>query len=241
MSRTTRMLVPLLLVLFAGCDSPTRGVLEQSVEFDLTRAVGAEGWQAGFADYPVAFEAGMNLVSGHEPLPAGLPREGAGLYSAGTNHSDDLFMFWKRRVSGLRPSARYDVEFMVEFVTRAPSGCVGVGGAPGESVYLKAGASGVEPAAVVEQEGDVAMRRMNVDKGNQSEGGPAAEVLGHIGGSSADCADAGWEVVRLESASGVAATTSSDGVLWLLIGTDSGFEGRTEVYLTRLRARFRPA
>ena len=230
----------MFLTLLAACDSPTNGVLEQSIEFDLTREVGAEGWLAGFADYPVASEEGMDLVSGHEPLPTGLPLEGDGLYSAGTNHSDDLFMFWKRRVSGLRPSVRYNVEIMVEFATRAPSGCAGVGGAPGESVYLKAGASGVQPEAVVEQEGGVAMRRMNVDKGNQAEGGPAGEVLGHIGGSSTDCADTGWEIRRLESPSGVAATTAADGSLWLLVGTDSGFEGRTEVYFTRLRARFRP-
>lgn len=240
MSRTVRSVVPLLLALFAACDSPTNGVLEQSVEFDLTRAVGADGWQSGFADYPVEAEASMNLVAGHDPLPSGLSLQGAGLRSAGTNHSDDLFMFWKRRVSGLRPSARYNVEFMVEFATRAPSGCVGTGGAPGESVYLKAGAAGSEPAPVVEQEGGVATRRMNVDKGNQAQGGPAGEVLGHIGGSSTDCDNAGWEVRRLESPAGITATTGTEGELWLLVGTDSGFEGRTEVYYTRLRARFRP-
>ena len=238
-----RSLAPLmgaLLVALAACDGPTAGVLERSVEYDLTRAVGAEGWTAGFADYPVADEEAMELTSGHEALPAGLSLEGSGLYSAGTNHSDDLFMFWKRRVDGLRPMTRYRLETMVEFATRAPEGCVGVGGAPGESVYLKVGASGVEPAAQAAQEGGVAMQRMNVDVGDQSEGGTNAIVLGHIGTPAGDCTSPVWDVRRLESEQPLEMTSAPDGTLWLLIGVDSGFEGRTEIYFTRVRAHLRP-
>lgn len=238
-----RRLLPLLgalLVALGGCDSPTNGVLEQSFEYDLTQAVGAEGWSAGFADYPVELEESMELSSGHEVLPANLALEGSGLYSAGTNRSDDLFMFWKRRVEGLRPTTRYRVEMMVEFATRAPEGCVGAGGAPGESVFLKAGAAGIEPEAEVRQEGGVAMRRMNVAKGDQSEGGANASVLGHIGTPAGDCTDPVWDLRRLESQQTLEVISAPDGALWLLVGTDSGFEGRTEVYFTRVRARFRP-
>lgn len=233
-------LFAVLVVLLSGCDSPTTGLLERSFEYDLTRAIGAEGWNAGFADYPVAAEQTMELSSGHEALPPGLPLEGSGLYSAGTNHSDDLFMFWKRRVDGLRPMTRYRVEMMVEFASRSPSGCAGVGGAPGESVFLKAGATGSEPLSEITQEGGVAMRRMNVDKGDQSEGGAGVGVLGHIGTAAGDCAAPAWEIRRLESDGGLEVASAADGSLWLLVGTDSGFEGRTEIYFTRVRARFRP-
>lgn len=238
-----RRLLPLLgmlVAMVAACDGPTNGVLEQSVEFDLTRPTGVEGWSAGFADYPVDGEEGMELVSGHEVLPPGLSVEGRGLYSAGTNGSDDLFMFWKRRIEGLRPMTRYRIETMVEFVTRAPVGCVGTGGAPGESVYLKAGAAGIEPEAEVKQEGGVAMRRMNIQKGAQSEGGANASVLGHIGTDAGECDAPAWGVRRLESQQPLEVATGPEGVLWLLIGTDSGFEGRSEIYFTRMRARFRP-
>ena len=72
------------------------------------------------------------------------------LFISGVNRSDDLFMFYKGQVGGLQGGTTYQVSFQVEFATIAPSGCIGVGGAPGENVYIKAGATteranGIEP------------------------------------------------------------------------------------------------
>ena len=39
------------------------------------------------------------------------------LFITGNNQSDDLFMFFKRRVTGLQPNGRYRVTFALEFVT----------------------------------------------------------------------------------------------------------------------------
>jgi len=67
----------------------------------------------------------------------------------------------------------------VEIATRTPSGCFDIGGAPGESVWIKAGATGVEPLPILIG-GDL---RMNVDVGNQSQGGENAVVLGNVANS----------------------------------------------------------
>ena len=120
---------------------------------------------AGFADYPVGQDDFYELVSDYRTLEAPLSTDENALYISGNNHSDDLWMYYKGRVAGLDANRRYSVRFEVEIATRVPNGCFGVGGAPGEGVTVKAGASDVEPESVVEGFD----WRMNVDKGNQTK------------------------------------------------------------------------
>jgi hypothetical protein len=78
--------------------------------------------------------------------------------------------------------------------------------------------------------------RMTVDKGDQSAGGKNAEVLGNIAGSSTACASDGlFQLKVLESRRrGITVKAAADGTLWLLIGTDSGFESTTRLFYTRV-------
>jgi len=83
--------------------------------------------------------------------------------------------------------------------------------------------------------------RMNVDKGQQSNGGDNALVLGDMANSqSCGSEPPRWELKRL-SGSALQITTDETGRVWPFVGTDSGFESRTEVYDTRFSARFDPA
>ena len=66
-------------------------------------------------------------------------------------------MFFKGPVGGLSPGASYGVSVSVEVATDTPAGCVGVGGAPGESVWIKPGAIAVEPLPV--RDGSLRHRR----------------------------------------------------------------------------------
>ena len=113
----------------------TKGATE--AEFSFTFPSDAEGWTAGFADLPADFEPSIyELDSGYRPLPSGL--EGNGLYIQGHNRSDDLFMFFKRRIDGLKADATYAVSASLNLATNVPSNTFGIGGSPGESVYVKA-------------------------------------------------------------------------------------------------------
>ena len=101
--------------------------------FDFTFENDAEGWTASFADLPVDYEPSIyELDSSHGALPDGL--EGAGIYIQGHNRSDDLFMYLKRQIRGLEPSAIYAVSASIDLATNVPLGSVGIGGSPGESV-----------------------------------------------------------------------------------------------------------
>jgi len=220
----------LVAVLTSGCSDADR------LGFDFDFAQGTHGWVAGFADYPPADEAIYGLESDYRPLPEPLDTAKDALYISGINRSDDLFMYYKGQ-AGLRPSTSYRVRFDVEIATNAQTGCFGVGGSPGESVYVKAGVSLVEPEGILDGAGYL---RMNVDKGQQSNGGENALVLGDMANSQSCGSEAPrWELKRLSGAA-LQITTDETGRVWLFVGTDSGFESVTQVYYTRFSARFDP-
>ena len=76
--------------------------------------------------------------------------------------------------------------------------------------------------------------RMNIDIGSQSNSGTQAVVLGNVANSRPCEQSREWELKGLESESTLAGiSVPADGRVWLLIGADSGFESRTEVYFTR--------
>ncbi|MGM0555565.1 MAG: hypothetical protein ACQEVA_04210 [Myxococcota bacterium] len=212
------------------------GPIEVAYDF----ANGAEGWTAGVADYSPNQSDTIDFRSGIEPLPDEVAdNEETGFLLSGKNVSDDLAMFLTRQLGpadGIEAGRTYEVTYHLGFASDAPSNCVGIGGAPGESVYLKAGAAGIEPMAV-EQDGDI---RMNVDKGNQSSGGPNASVVGHIanGIPCEDAIDQGYPYVSLERdhTHTEAIRADDQGRLWLLVLTDSGFEGETAIYYQRIAA-----
>jgi hypothetical protein len=125
------------------------------VTISFNFANGASGWQAGFADYSTVQEESMELDPGIKSLPSELG-SGTGFMIQGHNRSDDLFMFLKRRLGssdGLRANRSYQVAFRIVFGSNAQTGCFGVGGPPGEAVFLKAGAVAQEPLVVLNQSG----------------------------------------------------------------------------------------
>jgi hypothetical protein len=221
----------LLIAFLAACTNATVEAPRPGLDFDFSD--GAQGWTAGFADYPPGNESFYELASGYRRLPTPLDNRG-GFYISGINHSDDLFMYMKRRVDGFEPNTNYQVSFVVEFATDVPTGCGGVGGSPGESVFVKAGASGIEPTTFVDKLGWL---RMNIDKGNQANSGANAIVIGNVANSTL-CEQniRRYEIKKLETPRPVLVTTDGSGSAWLLVGTDSGFEAMTTLYYTHITA-----
>ncbi|MGI9175432.1 MAG: hypothetical protein ACR2GR_08970 [Rhodothermales bacterium] len=197
---------------------------------------GNEGWAGDFADYPTSkTEAELELVYDRRPLPDDVGNEGEALFLAGLNQSDDLFMFLKHRMDGLEPNAAYAITFTLEVASNAPSGCIGIGGAPGESVFMKVGAARIEPETIVEQGG----YRLNIDKSNQATGGENAVPIGTIENGIEQCTgDVPYRMITLTN-QGAPFTITADeaGTLWLLVGTESGFEGKTALYYNTIDVR----
>lgn len=209
---------------------------EDPTTFPLDFRQSDQGWEGGFADYPVGEDAFYELLVDYRPLPAPIESSGSGLFATGQNRSDDLWMYYRGRVAGLSADTRYRVSFELQIATDAPSGCLGVGGAPGEGVTVKAGVSATLPDRVDES----GFWRMNVDKGQQSQPGRAAVVLGDLANGRPCGARQVWVLKPLRTDATIDVTTDRTGAVWLFVGTDSGFEARSDVYFTTLTATFDP-
>lgn len=221
----------LSLLLLGGCGRTTSG---SALQFDFSFNEGLQGWTGEFADLPLDYEEDIyELDFGHSDLPAELG-SGKGAMISGSNRSDDLFMFLKRQLAagdGIKPNTTYQVVIDVELATDAPAGAFGIGGPPGEAVFVKVGAAQEEPVPV-EIDGEW---RLNVDKGGQSEGGRNAVVVGDAAKPTNEEFDV-YERKTLGNAdSPLEITSDGDGSLWIFVGTDSGFEGKTTLYYTSVQ------
>jgi hypothetical protein len=204
----------------------------EEVEMTWNFATGKEGWEGDFADYPVGEEAFYELIFEHDTLPAPLNRNHFALKLSGNNHSDDLFMFVKRKVTGLEPNMVYYVTFTVEFASDVPNGMMGAGGSPGESVYVAAGAALQEPIKVA---GPDNYYGMNIKKSNQSQSGEDMLVIGNFANGTDKPV---YTLKTVSNEKPFHVTSGPNGDLWIIIGTDSGFEATTTIYYNSINVKF---
>ncbi|SDW01503.1 hypothetical protein SAMN05444487_10183 [Marininema mesophilum] len=242
-----RNLVTIFLVAFIGLAGSTWGTTNAAVaapddvppgdfyptiKINDTFNEGTQGWTGEFADLPHTVEnpALYQVKFDHEFLPLEIDSSQKGLSLTGMNRSDDLFMFVKKQIK-VKPNTRYQVDFNFDIATNAVSGMMGVGGSPGESVYVKAGASSNEPKPIID--GDY--YRLNLDKGNQTVDGINAIKLGNL--AKIQDKKPTYQVKNFNN-QGKPFYAESDfkGNLWLFVGTDSGFEGLTKIYFPRIEA-----
>jgi hypothetical protein len=227
------LLLPLLI--FSGCDAMDDESPGAERDFDFSTS--AHGWEAFFTDYPVGDSSDMELAASHRSLPDSSGLQGKGLFISGVNHSDDVKMLFRRPVEGLEPGATYEARFRVEFATSAGSDCMGIGGAPGESVKVIAASDQDKPERFVEESGRNDWYRLDVQHEGDSEKWYHSRILGHIANSRGCDEPAAFEMKELTSeASHDTVTADEEGRVWLLFGTRSGFEGKTSLFYTRFRA-----
>jgi hypothetical protein len=238
------MIALVILTILSSTVSAQESASPVSKSFDFRN--GALGWQAGFARYaPATDKDGFyQLLAEVRSLPSELGINGTGFYIQGNNHSDDLFMFMKRRLDpadGIVAGQAYQVNFTLVFASNAQSGCVGIGGSPGDSVFLRAGASPAEPQALLDTSPLFSYLRMNVDEGSRNQDGIAASTTGTIAnGVPCDSAPKEFISIQRNHQHRTVVNANSRGELWLLVGTDSGFEGLTALYYQRIDVTLTP-
>ena len=210
------------------------GNYDTEFQFSYTFEEDEHGWATGFADLPADYDESIyELDSGWGALPTGL--EGNAIYLSGHNRSDDLFMFLKKRVEDFKPDTTYQILFSIDLASNTPEGMMGIGGSPGESVYVKAGAVEFEPEVIEESDGWL---RMNIDKGNQASEGDDMINLGTLANPNIDIdtfTGDEYAIMTLDNQNHHFEVLSDpNGVMWFIIGTDSGFEGPTRVYYDKI-------
>lgn len=195
-----------------------------------TFTTGLDGWKGAYADYTAQTEP-TDVVWESRALPA--PLSGNAYYTGGTNRSDDLFIYSKKKFGGYLPSTRYKLAFEIEIATNQSSGCVGVGGSPGESVYVIAGAAPTEPKTVLKAGGEYTV---NLDRGNQATPGPASQVLGNVANAVPDCGAQVYQAKIVKSTAPLVVQSDAHGDIWVFFGIDSGFEAKSTVFYKSVKA-----
>lgn len=201
----------------------------QTFTFDFE--TDAQGWSADWADYPANANDSLfyQLESKHASLPRYIVPNQKGIYIKGFNHSDDLFMFLKKKLTGLLPNQRYKIQFQIELASDAPTNAIGIGGSPG--LYLKAGAAPLEPMKIKQTEGGTPFYRMNIDKGNQSMPGTQMDTIGK---TSVNDTTTQFTLINRQNRNAFYAKSNANGELWAIVGTESAFEGLTELYYSKI-------
>jgi hypothetical protein len=189
-----------------------------------------EGWQGDFVDYPVSVNDSTDddstvyaLRFSHTERPKNLGGSKA-LMLSGNNQGADLFMFIKKKITGLAPDVSYNLVFEVELASELPEKGLG------KEVLLKAGATYSEPKKMI----DNGLYVLNIDKGTNLDRGEDMIVLGTIG--VVEPAKEFKLITRTngESYGPFIAKSNSKGEMWLLIGTESLFKGTTTVYYSKI-------
>ncbi len=239
MKKQTLLYVVLVVCSFWGCTEDDNNVtpINPSLVYETDFASGPDGWEGNFVDLPTQDTDHYELTFSHTTLPFPLDSITEGekaLLLKGANRSDDLFMYISRKFEGLMPNTTYVLSLTMEIAAEHPWGMIGIGGAPAESVFLKAGMVNFAPERLVSYDHGYAEGYyvLNLDKGNQSEGGRDMKILGNVGFDG----EMGFRLIEVHNSEvPIEATSNANGELWVLIGTDSGFEGTTELYYNRIQ------
>jgi hypothetical protein len=231
MKKLTLITASILTIALTACDSDNEENTDPVENFSYDFNVESHNAAVIFSDYPKGEETFYELTSAYENLQ-GTFSNIKGWKLSGNNHSDDLFMAIKIPVNDLRSATLYKATLTVDIVSNISKNCAGIGGAPGESVYVKLAASNDEPV----NELDNNMYRINIDIGYQSQSGTEGLAVGNVANSIECGADPVYEKKTLSMAESVDVMSDNDGKVWLTAGFDSGFEGLTEVFITKLTA-----
>lgn len=222
------------LIILAGCnfeeDEPG-SLLIFTRDFDFNES--DHDWKPGFADFPAgpADSTLFELQFAYTDQRSESKLSKRSLMLSGNNLNEDLFMYVKKKIHGLRPDTEYTITFSVELASSVHPALFP---ASTGSVYLKAGATAVEPRSVIERDHFV----MNIDKGSQATSGADMISLGNIRSPQSP---SGYSLISRSNTmanSRYVARSSSNGELWVIVGTDSGMRGTTAVFYSRITVVF---
>ncbi|SKB53799.1 hypothetical protein [Dyadobacter psychrophilus] len=197
---------------------------------DSAFETGTDEWVAEFAEYSTETDSlTLRMLARRSRLPTGLDTSKYAYMVEASNGSDDMFMYLKKKLTGLNANQTYNISFEVTIATHYPEGGIGAGGAPGGSMFLKTGASGIQPARKLVNK----IYEFNLDKGAQSEEGVDAVIIGDATNGTSEST---YKLVRKASTKPFVAKANEKGEIWLFVGVDSGYEGINTVYYDRIKA-----
>lgn len=221
-----------LLLLSAAClDANDDAGTVLDFNFNITGV----DFVAGAADFPAAQAAAVGATGDFRPLPPNISLTAKGLYLSGTGAGGDLFLFLKKRFTGLDPNRTYREAYLsIGYISDYHTGCAT---GPGPVTVIKMGVTATEPLVAADAQG---VLRMNIDKGAGVSKGLYTQA-GDIRNGLATCPTPGTfsERATLAQLQSAPLVTDAEGGFWVFIGTQSSFTGAHQIYFTGLRLTLR--
>ena len=164
-------------------------------------------------------------------LPAPLNGSVNAIKISGNNHSDDLLSLIVRKIENLEPNTVYSVTFEIELASNVTSNSPGIGGSPD----LEFGVGGL----TYRPENTISMGYYRPNFTSRLQSRESNEVLKSVGriGVSPDYPAPFTLINRNNLSDPMPLKTNANGELWLMMGTDSGFEGITTLYYKSILVR----
>jgi len=186
---------------------------------------GHQDWIAGVSDYTttnILDNSNYAYSFYNAKIPENLPWQGYGLTITAENPHGDLFYFFKKRITGLKPNKNYKVDLEFIVYTQLEDGNKV---AATEDIFLKVGAVNPEPLVTLSSTGGVAdYYSLNFDKGEKNEdSGEDLKNLGSIKNYTKSTVEA---ISGNTYKSNIMVMADSQGSIWLIIGVDSSIKSQ---------------
>ena len=221
----------IFLDVLISCNDKNK-VYPEPVKFSWNFESGAEGWAGDFTDYKVGEEASFLFSFRHDTLPEPLGTGQGALMLSGYSANSDLFMYVKRRVSGLQPNTVYYATFSIQFASNLPGLESNPIAAQEIGVYLSAGVATIEPVKKVEENGNYGL---NIGKSNLLQAGENMMVLGSLMNETEQPV---YALKTLSNENPLHFISDENGEAWIIVGVDSGAERAVTMFINEIIVEF---
>ena len=218
-----------LLLSLSACNSEERNNVDPVRTMISEFQTGVEGWTGDYALYNRADTTKVAFAIERDSLPSDIDSLRWGLRLEGTNVGDSIFLFLKKEIAGLNPEKTYNVSFDINLASNFPD----LPGATGKNISLKAGASATEPVKKLLS----GYYNVSIKKGLWNQDGAEMSIIGDVVNNSARAV---YQLVNRNSSSkNISVKPGSDGKIWVCIGEDTRFKGRTVLYYDMIKVTVR--
>lgn len=216
-------LVVLVAAVFA-CNSEERNSVDPVYTINTQFETGTEKWTGDYALYNIKDTADIAYVMEQDTMPASIDSTRYGIRMEATNKGDSIFLFMKRKITGLNPDKTYHVYYDIDLGTNYPD----LTNATGKNISLKAGASASEPVKTLTN----GYYSLSIKKGLWNVDGSEMVILGDVTNGIAKTT---YQLVnRNSSGKTIAVQPDSDGTIWLCVGEDIHTTGKIVLYYDKI-------
>lgn len=234
--------VSLTASVFARARTITDASLVDSISRRFDFSQGRQGFSVGFANFKRSDRSRLSVETGITNLPSDVG-PGKGFLLSGTNPSQTLLTYLTRKLTrsdGIQAGQSYTLDLEITFASNAPSNVGGVG-SPGNGVTLVAGASTQAPRVHPNTTTGTLDSTLTLAKGNQTATDLSpVSTIGVDPGVNPPPEVAPFQSVTKTHTHTATVRADAKGNLHLVVGTDSTFAGRTEIYIQSIAFTLTP-